>query len=180
MTAALQAHPEWAGDWQMPAGVEQVEIDAETGALPSELTTAKRTELFITGTAPTAPSEDAPEDTDPLGDEIEGGDDALPQGTPYAIEVPPLPEATPPSSRPRAAPGDDRPGSTQERDPTRLTGTVTLDIDPTTGLLAAETCPVIRTRTFQIGTEPRRRCGPQFHTGRDIIPSETRPRRVSP
>ncbi|HEX6624493.1 MAG TPA: PBP1A family penicillin-binding protein, partial [Pyrinomonadaceae bacterium] len=119
MTAALQAHPEWAGDWQMPGGVEQVEIDAQTGALPTETSTAKRTELFITGTAPTAPSEDAPEDTDPLGEELEGGDDALPQSTPYAIEVPPLPEATPPSSRTRTAPGDDRPGSTQSGDPTR-------------------------------------------------------------
>ena len=100
----------------------------------------------------------------------------LPDATPGPVYVPPYPEETPPPAR-RSNP----PGRTDEdEDSSRLTGTVTLDIDPTTGLLAAETCPVIRTKTFQIGTEPRRRCGPQFHTGRDIIPSETRPRRVSP
>ncbi len=59
-------------------------------------------------------------------------------------------------------------------------GTITLDIDPTTGLIAAPTCPVIRTRTYAIGTEPRRRCGPQYHQSQSIVPSETRPRRAAP
>jgi formylglycine-generating enzyme required for sulfatase activity len=46
---------------------------------------------------------------------------------------------------------------------TRLEGTITLDIDPTTGLIAVESCPVIRTRTFPLGTEPRKYCGPEYH-----------------
>jgi len=91
--------------------------------------------------------------------------------------VPPLTEATP-ATRPR--PGLEGRGQEQSDGSRRLSGTVTLDIDPTTGLIAAETCPVISTRTFTIGSEPRRRCGPQYHTGRDIIPSETRPRRAAP
>jgi hypothetical protein len=59
-------------------------------------------------------------------------------------------------------------------------GTITLDIDPTTGLIAAPTCPVIRSRTFQIGTEPRRYCGPEYHNGRTIAPAGARPRLVNP
>jgi penicillin-binding protein 1B len=177
MTAALQTHPEWAGDWQMPAGVEQIEIDAETGALPKDGTATKRTELFICGSAPTAPTEEPLAETDTTGDETGTDANGLPLPTPYIIEAPPLPESTP---RPLVTPAPDIRGAMRGDDPSRLSGTVTLDIDPTTGLIAADTCPVIRTKTFVIGTEPRRRCGPQYHTGRDIIPSDTRPRRVSP
>jgi hypothetical protein len=63
------------------------------------------------------------------------------------------------------------PRSTLGRDlPARPSGTITLDIDPMTGLIAAPTCPVIRTKTFVIGTEPRRKCGPQYHPKGSIIP----------
>ncbi|HEX8649295.1 MAG TPA: hypothetical protein VF708_00525 [Pyrinomonadaceae bacterium] len=59
--------------------------------------------------------------------------------------------------------------------------TITLDIDPTTGLIAdPDVCPIIRSKTFTIGTEPRRYCGPQYHTGKTIEPSGTRPRTVNP
>src|SRR4030095_10318593 len=33
MSAALSSHPDWAGDWEMPAGIEQAEIDPRTGQL---------------------------------------------------------------------------------------------------------------------------------------------------
>ena len=45
----------------------------------------------------------------------------------------------------------------------KLQGTITLDIDPTTGLIAVDSCPVIRTKTFIIGQEPRKYCGPEYH-----------------
>ena len=32
MQVALAEHPEWEGDWEMPAGIEQVEINPKTGA----------------------------------------------------------------------------------------------------------------------------------------------------
>ncbi|HET7112452.1 MAG TPA: hypothetical protein VFI57_02355, partial [Pyrinomonadaceae bacterium] len=61
----------------------------------------------------------------------------------------------------------------------RLEGTITLDIDPTTGLIAVETCPVIRTKTFVLGTEPKKYCGPQYHSGKTIEPAGSgRPRVV--
>ncbi|HEV2764496.1 MAG TPA: PBP1A family penicillin-binding protein, partial [Pyrinomonadaceae bacterium] len=179
MSAALAAHPEWGGDWQMPAGVEQADIDPRTGMLAAPDATEKRAELFINGTKPTAVS-DAPPDEESL--EEEDGETEEDPNAPALppLDVPPLeplPEATP---RSRSAPRLEGQGERQSDASTRLSGSVTLDIDPTTGLLAAETCPVVRTRTFVIGTEPRRRCGPQYHTGRVIQPSDTRPRRASP
>ena len=172
MTAALREHPEWGGDWQIPAGVEQVEIDPTTGGLAAPDSPNKRLELFIAGTAPTTRIEPSDE-LDEL-DDLDLPDDALTLPSPGAIEIPPLPDLNSPRTAPREG-RDERPEGS-----TRLTGTVTLDVDPTTGLLAVESCPVVRTRTFTIGTEPRRYCSPEYHSGRAIIPSETRPRRASP
>jgi penicillin-binding protein 1B len=175
MTAALNSHPEWGGDWEMPSGVEQAEIDPKTGLLAAPDSTTKRTELFIQGTVPTQTAD--PADADALDEEeLLEDEEALPVPTPGDW---PVPDDTP-APRTRTSPGLEGRGSAGGEGSSRLTGTVTLDVDPTTGLIAADTCPVIRTRTFVIGTEPRRRCGPQYHTGQDFIPSETRPRRAAP
>src|SRR5689334_24947292 len=82
----------------------------------------------------------------------------------------PEPIVTPsPSPSPRRAP---------PLPATGLEGTITLDIDPTTGLIAVETCPIIRTKTFVLGTEPKKYCGPEYHRGRTIDPAgPSRPRR---
>ena len=62
----------------------------------------------------------------------------------------------------------------------RLEGTITLDVDPTTGLIAVETCPIIRTKTFVLGTEPKKYCGPEYHRGKTIDPAGPgRPRVVA-
>ena len=52
MEVALGEHPEWQGDWQMPAGIEQVEINPKTGGPASADDPDKRLELFINGTSP--------------------------------------------------------------------------------------------------------------------------------
>src|SRR3989449_9741917 len=52
MNAALTTHPEWVGDWTMPEGIQQADIDPMTGALATAETTTKRPELFINGTTP--------------------------------------------------------------------------------------------------------------------------------
>jgi penicillin-binding protein 1B len=176
MTAALAAHPEWGGDWQEPGDIEQVEIDPRTGLLAAADAPEKRTELFVRGTAPAAESL-APDEL-PTPEELPLPDVPLTDPTPGPVYVPPFPEETPPPGR-RTRPGLEGRGENDPDAPSRLSGTVTLDIDPDTGLLAAPTCPVIRSRTFTIGTEPRRRCGPQFHQNQTIIPAE-RPRRTAP
>ena len=147
MAAALAAHPEWGGDWEMPAGVQQAEIDPRTGMLATPESESKRIELFIGPTAPISTGVPSPDET-PLtteeGEGVEGG------GAPDVYEVPPLPTPTPLRQRNATRPGDD-----EEDDSPHLSGFVILDIDPTTGLIAVDSCPQRRSKTFAIGTEPR-------------------------
>src|SRR5712671_6477835 len=63
MSAALNTHPEWTGDWQMPEGVQQADIDPATGQLAKADTTTKRPELFISGTLPGSDKVDATDET---------------------------------------------------------------------------------------------------------------------
>lgn len=167
MQAALSEHPEWQGDWSMPEGIQQAEINPKTGELAAPDDPLKRTELFINGTSPATASQEQPEEEGTPEDETlppaEGG-----------VEDGPTPESTP-VVLPRAKAS---PNVVTEVGP-RLEGTITLDIDPATGLIAVETCPVIRTKTFVIGTEPRKYCGPEYHRGRTVDPSASRPRIVA-
>ena len=158
MQVALAQHPEWEGDWNMPPGVEQVEINPQTGAATAPGDTEKRVEFFINGTGPNE-SALPDEEATPL---------ELPEPSPFEQPYPesPIP-AISPLPTPRRAP---------TLPESRLEGTITLDIDPQTGLIAVETCPVIRTKTFSLGTEPRKYCGPQYHQRNTIEP--VRPRVV--
>jgi len=163
MQFALTEHPDWAGDWDMPAGVEAVEINPKSGDLTAPGDTEKRTEYFINGTGPNH-----------VGPEANG--EASPSEQP---EVSPTPEAMPeeqPTVTPPPLPSPKKIPTVPE---SHLEGTITLDIDPTTGLIAVESCPVVRTKTFVLGTEPKRYCGPEYHRGRPGDPSAARPRVVS-
>jgi penicillin-binding protein 1B len=164
MDVALGEHPEWQGDWQMPAGIEQVAINPSTGGPASETDPDKRIELFINGTSPQASSDYVPEE----------------EASPETEELPPPvtePVLPPPVLLPRPGPSPHvKPPKSELRtgESGRLEGTITLDIDPTTGLIAVESCPVIRTRTFVLGTEPRRYCGPEYHQRPTASPQSTR------
>src|ERR1041385_7094529 len=163
MQVALAEHPEWDGDWEMPAGIEQIEINPKTGAPTQPGDTEKRTEYFINGTGPSEPTASPTEEAPPPD---------LPEPTqeiePLPAEPIPLPSPSPSPRRPAVVPDN------------HLEGTITLDIDPTTGLIAVETCPIIRTKTFVLGTEPKKYCGPQYHQGRTIEPAGPgRPRTVA-
>lgn len=155
MTAALEAHPEWNGDWQMPDGIRQEQIDTTTGKLATDETANKRTELFISGTGPVQESELAVDDM--AAPETSESDDLN-----FSSPGDAVPDASP---RSRTTPKLEGRGVPQVDGTTRLEGTITLDIDPTTGLIAAPTCPIIRSKTFVIGQEPRENCGPQYHDG---------------
>jgi penicillin-binding protein 1B len=153
MQVALDEHPEWDGDWDMPPGIEQVEVNPKTGQPTAPGDTEKRTEFFINGTGPTSSVENPTEEATPV---------ELPEPTPGIEPLPmeplPLPSSSPSPRRPAVVPDS------------RLEGTITLDIDPTTGLIAVETCPIIRTKTFVLGTEPKKYCGPEYHRGKTIEP----------
>jgi penicillin-binding protein 1B len=182
MNAALSNHPEWTGDWQMPEGVQQKEIDPATGQVALADATSKRGELFINGTGPGSDgvvNEDMAEQTDSSDGEEPNKD--------LTIEPAMLPD-TPPPEAPRAkpTPKNDPRAKSDGRDfyedgSPKLQGTITLDVDPTTGLIAVESCPVIRTKTFIIGQEPKRYCGPEYHKKPQPSPAAaTRTRIVNP
>ena len=168
MQVALNEHPEWQGDWQMPAGIEQIPISTKTGEVASPDDPDVRTELFINGTAPSTAAPSPQEEPSPEDEDLETPSDSGvgPGATPEPLPTP-SPTARPLPS-PRVVPVAPR-----------LEGTITLDIDPATGLIAVETCPVIRTKTFVIGTEPRKYCGPEYHRARTVDPSATRPRVIA-
>ncbi|MDT4968616.1 MAG: penicillin-binding protein, partial [Acidobacteriota bacterium] len=172
MNAALAYHPDWAGDWQMPGGIQATEIDPRTGEVASAGSTSKRTELFLNGTAPSS-GEVAASKEDQNPPEV----DATKEPAEFEYEPAPLPETlpeTPPRKPPKA-------GGSPPDGPSRLQGTITLDVDPTTGLIAdPAVCPIIRSRTYLIGQEPRKYCGPEYHNGRTNQQTETRPRTVAP
>jgi penicillin-binding protein 1B len=51
MRAALDLHPEWNGDWQMPSSVRRAEIDARNGKLIRELTDEEAASIVAQQTA---------------------------------------------------------------------------------------------------------------------------------
>ncbi|MBV9242279.1 MAG: hypothetical protein JO314_09755, partial [Acidobacteria bacterium] len=60
MQKALQTHPEWNGDWAMPANVRKAEIDIRNGSLIRELDTTAEVSASPTPTAtPYKPSDPA-------------------------------------------------------------------------------------------------------------------------
>jgi membrane carboxypeptidase/penicillin-binding protein len=147
----------------MPAGIEQVAINPRTGAPASEDDPEKRMELFINGTSPSGDSVLTPD--------LEASPELEELPSPEFEYVPaPLPDISPTPTPRRPLP---------RTDTGRLEGTITLDIDPSTGLIAVETCPVVRTRTFVLGTEPTRYCGPEYHRP-SAVPQATRPRSANP
>jgi penicillin-binding protein 1B len=171
MNAALNSHPEWQGDWQPPAGVQQIEIDPRTGGLATDDNPNRRAEFFINGTAPIAPIEPTGEEELPLEGETDeefdyGPAPTLPT-TPGGTIPPPMPSPGDGTSPPRRgrAPTLEGTGVQQDDGSTRLLRTISVDICPTTRLLAAPTCPVVRTQTFAVGQEPHRYCGPENHGG---------------
>lgn len=163
MQVALAEHPEWEGDWDAPPGVEEVYINPKTGEPTAPGDAEKRLEFFINGTGPNNAA-------DTVTDEATPEEEPLPSPrTDLPMDETPLPIPSPLPS-PRRAP---------TLPDTGLEGTITLDIDPTTGLIAVETCPVIRTKTFALGTEPKKYCGPQYHQRKTILPADPgRPRVV--
>jgi penicillin-binding protein 1B len=56
MKEALQLHPEWNGDWSMPAGVRKAEVDIRDGSLIRELDVLEEAEAKATPTPSPTPT----------------------------------------------------------------------------------------------------------------------------
>ena len=180
MNAALINHPEWTGDWQMPEDIQQADIDPTTGQLAKAEDVNKRPELFINGTMPTGTAEEASEDMAGKPGQMDGQEN---EDTREA-EPANLPDTSSPESPPaKPTPKVDSRSKTSPRDydedtSPKLQGTITLDIDPTTGLIAVDSCPIIRTKTFIIGQEPKKYCGPEYHKRAQPTPAPANRARV--
>jgi len=178
MNAALTNHPEWTGDWQQPEGIQQADIDPATGQLAKADASNKRTELFINGTSPGSENGETPSDTAQETPTQIDGEESNSNGEtePAGMAEPP------PEPRPKPTPRSE--AKTKSRDfydgdsSSKLQGTITLDIDPTTGLIAVDSCPVIRTKTYLIGQEPKKYCGPEYHKKPQPTPNNTARARV--
>ena len=65
MKAALDLHPEWNGDWAMPAGIRKAEIDIRNGALIRELDGSE----VLTASATPTPAATISPTSDPILDD---------------------------------------------------------------------------------------------------------------
>ncbi|MEP6925708.1 MAG: PBP1A family penicillin-binding protein [Pyrinomonadaceae bacterium] len=82
MKAALDAHPEWNGDWAMPAGISKAEIDIRNGQVINEKGESATPENAVSPVASPTPT------STPDGDLAPGDPDALP--TPKVPTIVPL------------------------------------------------------------------------------------------
>ena len=104
MQVALDQHPEWQGDWEMPAGIEQEEINPKTGEASAPEDVEKRVEFFIDGTGPNHGPEVPADEATPV--ELPSPSPPMEQLNPEPIMTPsPSPSATSPGCPSRAATG---------------------------------------------------------------------------
>ncbi len=186
MKEALQLHPEWNGDWTMPANVRKAEIDIRNGGLIREIDAME-------SPSPT-PSPSPKKTKDPNMPDYEeppppNDEDIYVTNVPaefrridlfIAGTVPnramlPVEDETPgelqpyPSNSPTPADdvppdGDLPPEKTPQRKvraPDNEIGSVTVMVCPLTGMRATSNCPDKEPRTYRGGTEPKEFC--TFH-----------------
>jgi len=188
MKEALQMHPEWNGDWAMPANVRRAEIDTRTGDLIRELDaveTAATTEAADPSLG-TDPSTGAPtqEPTVEVPSEFRRVELFIPGTVPAkklstsegeTLYDPDTGEPLPPPDRPKPTPtpidetwqddaDDSAPtpnGNTRRQPADGRPRTVSVKICPLTGMRATVNCPNPQLRSFEPGTEPKDFC--TFH-----------------
>jgi penicillin-binding protein 1B len=193
MKEALALHPEWNGDWQMPANVRKAEIDTRNGKLIRELTneeaesveaqqkTIKKNSNSNSNTKPTVDLEspDAPKEiyvTDvPL--EFRRVELFVAGTVPTKMMLPtdegiieepndkPEPTPTPLEEtwQEQNTPGNTALPSNTKKDKNNLDARTTVMICPLSGMRATINCPTKEAKVFKQGEEPRDFC--TFHTG---------------
>lgn len=186
MQGALKLHPEWNGDWVMPAGLRKAEIDIRNGALIRELDAVEPPAGTPTPT-PT-PKSDDPElaawetegFTQPkpvfvtdvpaefrrvelfIAGTIPNKALLDPNGEDEELEEDPAGQTPTPSATPLSETWQDNVDNTARprpgsRSPDSRTS-VNVMICPVTMARATVNCPRSESRTFRIGAEPREFC----------------------
>lgn len=187
MKEALAMHPEWNGDWAMPANVRKAEIDIRNGALIREMDA-----LDVTPSPTPSPTATRPKDPDQYYEEPEPAAPEI-----YVTDVPaefrrvelfiagtvpnrsllPVPDASfdtggspgkSPSPTPLTGtwqdgvePPETKSDTAPQRPPAVEPGSVTVMICHLTGMRATSKCPEKESKTYKAGTEPKEFC--TFH-----------------
>jgi hypothetical protein len=185
----LAAHPEWNGDWTMPASVRKAEIDIRNGALIRELDTVSPSPTPVPSPAATKRNASGPGDPYYY-------DEPAPEPEIYVTNVPaefrrvelfiagtvpnrslipvddgmsgvpggggrgtPTPSPVTGTWQDAEPPPSNSEPETRKREPER--GSVTVMICPLTGMRATVNCPEKKAKTYKAGTEPKEFC--TFH-----------------
>lgn len=185
MKAALERHPEWNGDWAMPAGIRKAEIDIRNGSLVREL---DGVETVTAEPKPTA----SPTPGDPILDDPAWAVEEEPiKKEVFVTEVPAEfrrvelfiagtiparklietdsdfdivaePTPTPLSGTwQEKIDGEEPPERGQPPNPRERALGTSLVVCPLTGMRASSKCPTREVRSFPEGSEPKDFC--TFH-----------------
>jgi len=190
MQEALRQHPDWNGDWTMPANVRKAEIDIRNGtvireldaaaeASPSPSPTPKKTkdpnipdydeyqppppEIYVTD----VPAEFRRVELFIAGTIPNKALVSIPDGDETGEQPGGRPSPTPTPLQETWQEGteqlDQKNTPRHTRPETR--GTVTVMVCPLTGMRATVNCPDKEPRTYPVGSEPKEFC--TFHRGKD-------------
>jgi penicillin-binding protein 1B len=187
MKAALDEHPEWNGDWPMPAGVRKAEIDIRNGALVRELDGLEATSAATPSPTPKnsdAATEDPAWAVDPVSEVKEVFATDVPaefrrvelfiSGTvpnrqlltesdiAASSELPQEPSPSPVDETWQEELGTNSNQTNRSRPGSRdPSETVSVLVCPITGMRATSNCPLPEPKTFKRGEEPQDFC--TFH-----------------
>ncbi len=190
MKEALTLHPEWNGDWQMPASVRKAEIDVRNGKLIRELsneeadsvkaqqTVIKKNSNSNTGPKPTLDIEPDPPKEIYVTDvpaEFRRVEIFIAGTVPTKVMLPtddqnleeqndkPTPTPTPFETWQEQIKPDNSNKPANIKPNPNYVEKVTVMICPLTGMRATSNCPVKESKVFKKGEEPEEFCS--FHTG---------------
>jgi penicillin-binding protein 1B len=186
MQGALKMHPEWNGDWAMPAGIRKAEIDIRNGSLIRELDAIETAAVPATPTLTPKPSPDDPDlaawqtDEVPVPKEMFVTDvppefrrtelfigGTIPNKTMLPVDEDgtlddPSGQVPSPSATPLGETWEENLDESGRPKPGSRTseprGFVKVMICPVTLMRATVNCPRSEPRSFRIGSEPKDFC----------------------
>lgn len=185
MKAALERHPEWNGDWAMPAGIRKAEIDIRNGSLVRELDGTETAEPEPTPTPSPSSANAALDDPAWAVEEVPVKKEVFVTEVPaefrrvelfiagtiparklietdseFDIDAEPSPTPLGGTWQERIEGEEPNPGEPQRQQRERALG-ASVVVCPLTGMRASSKCPSREVRTFPEGSEPRDFC--TFH-----------------
>jgi len=190
MRAALDLHPEWNGDWQMPATVRKAEIDMRNGKLLREISNEEADSIEAQKTA-IKKNSNSNTNTKTQPEEIDSSEEAkeiyvtnvpiefrrvelfivgtmptremLPDDGLIDDQNKPEPSPTPFETWQEQVKPGETPLPSNTKPDNNLVEKITVMVCPLSGMRATSNCPTKESKVFKKGEEPTDFCS--FHTG---------------